>query len=343
MAGTARRIVLARRPQGAPRPEDFRLEEIPLPSPGDGEVLCRTLWLSLDPYVRGRLSAAPSYVAPVGLGEPIHGEAVAEVVASRHPGFRPGDLVAGHVGDARACRMGWRSHFPFPGDWLRRLDPGAVPPRTALGVLGMPGLTAWAALRLIGRPLAGETLVVAAASGPVGSLAGQLARRAGCRVVGIAGGAGKCTWARDELGLDACLDHRAPDLAGRLAAACPRGIDIYVELTGGPMLDAVLPLLNDHARIPVIGTIAERGGADRLPLLRRILVRRLLVQGFIVYDHGALAGDFLAELTPLVRAGEIRWREDVVDGLERAPAAFLGLLEGRNFGKLLVRVDPEAA
>lgn len=337
MSDQPRRIVLARRPQGAPRREDFRLEAMPLPAPGAGEVLGRTLWLSLDPYMRGRLVEGPSYIAPVALGEPIHGECVAEVLESRHPGFRPGDLVAGRIGDARACKMGWRSHFAVPGDWLRRLDAAAAPPTTALGVLGMPGLTAWAALREIARPQAGETLVVGAAAGPVGSLAGQLARRAGCRVVGIAGGPEKCTWVTEKLGFDAGLDHRAPDLPGRLAAACPQGIDIYVELTGGPLLDAVLPLLNERARVPVIGTIAE-AGAERAPFLRRILVRRLLVQGFIVYDHGALAETFLAEVLPLVQQGAILWREDVVEGLENAPEAFLGLLAGRNFGKLVVEV-----
>lgn len=338
MTDQPRRIVLARRPQGAPRLEDFRLEEMPLPAPGPGEVLGRTLWLSLDPYMRGRLVEGPSYTAPVALGEPIHGECVAEVLESRHPDFRNGELVAGRIGDARACRMGWRTHFALPGDGLRKLDPAAVPPTTALGVLGMPGLTAWAALREIAHPRAGETLVVGAAAGPVGSLAGQLARRAGCRVVGIAGGPEKCAWITDKLGFDAGLDHRAPDLSGRLAAACPAGIDIYLELTGGPLLDAVLPLLADRARVPVIGTIAEQGGAERAAFLRRILVRRLRVQGFIVYDHSHLAEAFLAEVGPLVQQGAILWREDVVQGLENAPQAFLGLLEGRNFGKLLVKV-----
>jgi NADPH-dependent curcumin reductase CurA len=338
MSGSPRRIVLARRPQGPPRLEDFRLEEMPLPTPGPGEVLGRTLWLSLDPYMRGRLVEGPSYIAPVALGEPIHGECVAEVLESRHPGFRRGDLVAGRIGDVRACKMGWRTHFALPGDGLRRLDPAIAPPTTALGVLGMPGLTAWAALREIARPQAGETLVVGAAAGPVGSLAGQLAKRAGCRVVGIAGGPEKCAWLTEKLGFDAGLDHRAPDLPGRLAAACPAGVDIYVELTGGPLLDAVLPLLKDHARVPVIGTIAEQGDAERAPFLRRILVRRLRVQGFIVYDHSPLAETFLAEVAPLVQQGAILWREDVVEGLENAPEAFLGLLAGKNFGKLVVEV-----
>lgn len=338
MTDQPRRIVLARRPQDAPRLTDFRLEAMPLPVPGPGEVLGRTLWLSLDPYMRGRLVEGPSYIAPVALGEAIHGESVAEVLASRHPGFRPGDLVAGRIGDARACAMGWRSHFALPGDGLRKLDPVAAPPTTALGVLGMPGLTAWAALREIARPQAGETLVVAAAAGPVGSLAGQLGKRLGCRVVGIAGGPEKCAWVAGTLGFDACLDHRLPDLPGRLAAACPRGIDIHVELTGGPPLDAVLPLLNERARMPVIGTIAESGAAERAAFLRRILVRRLRVEGFIVYDHSELAELFLAEVGPLVRQGAIIWREDVVEGLENAPQAFLGLLAGKNFGKLMVKV-----
>ena len=333
------RIVLARRPQGAPVPADFRLETAALPEPGPGEALVRTVWLSLDPYMRGRMSDAASYAQPVPVGGVIEGEAVGEVLASRDPALRPGDPVRG--------RGGWQSHFCRPVAELAKLPPG-FPPQTALGVLGMPGLTAFAGLEVVGRPKPGETLVVGAASGPVGSLTGQLARRAGCRVVGVAGGADKCAWVTGELGFDACLDRRAPDLAGRLAAACPDGIDIYVELTGGAVLDAVLPLLNLHARIPVIGTIADYNasepppGPDRLPMLMRLaLTRRLLIQGLLVPDWEQLRPAFVAKVGAWLRAGEIRYREDVTEGLENAPAAFVGMLEGRNFGKQLVRVGPD--
>ena len=336
-----RRIVLARRPQGAPVPDDFRLETAPLPEPGQGEALVRTVWLSLDPYMRGRMSDARSYAQPVPVGGVIEGEVVGEVMASRDPSLRPGDVVRG--------RGGWQSHFCRPAAELAKV-PAGFPPSTALGVLGMPGLTAYAGLEVVGRPKPGETLVVGAASGPVGSLAGQLARRAGCRVVGIAGGTGKCAWVKEELGFDACLDRHEPDLAGRLAAACPDGVDIYVELTGGAVLDAVLPLLNLHARIPVIGTIAGYNaasplpGPDRLPMLMRLaLTRRLVIQGVLVLDWEHLRPEFVAKGGAWLQAGEIRHREDVAEGLENAPQAFIGMLEGRNFGKQLVRVGADPA
>lgn len=334
-----RRIVLARRPQGAPVPEDFRLETGPVPEPGPGEALVRTVWLSLDPYMRGRMSDARSYAQPVPLGGVIEAEVVGEVMASRDPALRPGDMVRG--------RGGWQSHFCRPAAELPKITPGFAS-STALGVLGMPGHTAYAGLEVVGKPKPGETLVVGAASGPVGSLTGQLAKRAGCRVVGVAGGADKCAWVTGELGFDACLDRREPDLDGRLAAACPDGIDIYVELTGGAVLDAVLPLLNLHARIPVIGTIAGYNasspppGPDRLPMLMRLaLTRRLVIQGVLVSDWGHLRPEFVIKVGAWLRTGEIRYREDVTEGLEKAPEAFIGMLAGRNFGKQLVRVGPD--
>ena len=335
-----KRIVLARRPQGAPTPEDFRLEEAGLPEPGQDEVLVRTLWLSLDPYMRGRMSEGPSYAAPVGLGEVMEGECVGEVLASRHPGLAAGDLVAGHGG--------WQDHFVLPGPRLRKLDPEAAPLSTALGVLGMPGLTAYAGLLAIGRPQPGETVVVGAASGAVGAIAGQIAKLKGARAVGIAGGADKCRYVEEELGFERCLDRKTPDLPARLAAACPDGIDVYLELVGGEVFWAVLPLLNRNARVPVIGGIAWYNlpglpeGPDRTPLLMRaVLTKRLLVQGMIVWDYAAMQPDFEREVGVWVRSGELKYREDIVDRLERAPEAFLGLLEGRNFGKLAVRVAPE--
>jgi hypothetical protein len=333
-----RRIVLAARPQGKPRPEDFRLEEAPVPEPGAGEMLCRTIYLSLDPYMRGRMSEAPSYARPVGLGEVMTGGTVGQVVRSDLDGFAPGDLVVG--------AGGWQDYALFRQGEARKVDPGQAPVSTALGVLGMPGQTAYVGLREIGKPEPGETLVVAAASGPVGSAVGQIARIRGCRVVGVAGSQAKCDFVAGELGFDACLDHHAADFAERLRAACPDGIDVYWENVGGRVFETVLPLLNDFARVPVCGLIAWYNatelppGPDRTPLLlRRALVRRLTIRGFIVSDFAP--GDFLTDMGQWLRDGRLRYREDVREGLENAPAAFIGLLGGENFGKLLVRVAPD--
>ena len=336
-AERVRRIVLRHRPKGAPVDTDFALEEVRLPEPGPGEVLVRTLWLSIDPYMRGRMSDAPSYTAPVGLGEPMHGECVGVVLESRDSSLSRGDHVIG--------MGGWQSHFVLPAAKLRRIDPAQAPLSAWLGVLGMPGLTAYAALHDIARPEAGETVVVPAAAGAVGALAGQLAKLRGCRVVGIAGGPEKCRYVTGELGFDACLDRREPDLEGRLKTACPDGVDVYLELVGGEVLWAVLPLMNLHGRVPVIGGIAWYNlpglpeGADRTPLLmRRILVRRLRLQGMIVWDHAALEERFREEVAALLREGRIRYREHVYEGLEAAPRALIDLLEGRTFGKVVVRV-----
>jgi NADPH-dependent curcumin reductase CurA len=335
-----RRIVLARRPKGTPVAEDFRLEEAGLAPPGPGEVLVRTIWLSLDPYMRGRMNEGPSYAAPVPLGGVMEAETVGVVEASADPGVPVGEIVLG--------RGGWQSRCVLEAARLRKVDPADAPISTALGVLGMPGMTAYAGIVGIGKPLPGQTVVVGAASGAVGAVAGQIARRLGARVVGVAGGAEKCRYVVDELGFDACLDRREADLAGRLKEACPKGVDVYVELTGGELFWAVLPLMNQAGRIPVIGGIAWYNlpslpeGPDHTPLvMRTILTRRLLVQGMIVWDWAHLEKDFRREVGAWVRDGSLRWREDVVDGLENAPAAFIGLLEGRNFGKLLVKVGPE--
>ena len=334
---TARRFVLASRPVGEPKISDLRLEEFPVPSPGAGELLLRTLYLSLDPYMRGRMSDTPSYAAPVAIGGVMEGGAVAEVVASNNPGFAKDDIVVG--------RIGWQTHSLSDGGNIRKVDPSLAPVSTALGVLGMPGMTAYAGLLEVGKPKAGETLVVAAASGAVGSVVGQIAKIKGLRVVGIAGGPDKCRYVKDELGFDQCLDHRAPDLATRLAAACPNGIDIYFENVAGPVLEAVLPLLNVFARIPVCGTIANYNdtapppGPNRLPAVwRMILTKRLTVRGLLVTDFAAMHEDFLRDVSGWVRDGRIRYREDVVEGFENAPRALIGLLRGENFGKLLVRV-----
>jgi NADPH-dependent curcumin reductase CurA len=341
MAGDInRRICLAARPVGEPVPGDFALVETPIPVPGPGEILLQTLWLSLDPYMRGRMNAGKSYAPPVALGKVMVGGTVSRVLASNQEGFRPGDFVEG--------RTGWQEYALATGRELRRVDPALAPLSTALGVLGMPGMTAYTGLLTIGRPEPGETVVVAAASGAVGSLVGQIARLKGARAIGIAGGPAKCDYVVSELGFDACLDHRSPTLPADLAAACPEGIDVYFENVGGAVWEAVLPLLNPFARIPVCGLIAH-SNATRLPegpnlvpaLMRAVLSNRLTLRGFIVGDFADQQEEFLTDVGAWLRTGQIRHREDIVDGLESAPAAFIGLLQGRNFGKALVRVAAE--
>ena len=339
MADTMRRVVLAARPEGRPTEGHFRLEEGPVPEPGEGEVLVRVGWLSLDPYMRGRMDAGPSYAAPVEIGATMEGGAVGEVVASRS------DVP---VGATVLGQLGWATHAVAPAKAVRVLDPSVAPPRTFLGALGMPGFTGWHGLSAIGRPREGETLVVGAATGPVGSMVGQLARARGLRAVGVAGGPEKCAMAVEDLGFDACLDHRAHDARGLRAAlkeACPEGVDVYFENVGGDTLEAVLPLMNAGGRIPVCGMVAwydgaPGGGRDRLPLAwRSILVKRLAVQGFIISDHWDRLPEFLAEVGPMVATGRVRVLEDVAEGLEAAPAAFLSMLRGGNRGKQLVRVS----
>jgi NADPH-dependent curcumin reductase len=327
-----RQILLKSRPEAAPSVDNFELTESAVPTPGDGQVLMRTLYLSLDPYMRGRMSAAKSYAKPAQVGEPMVGGTVGEIVASRHPGYSTGEIVVGHGG--------WQDYALSNGTGLRKLDPAAAPVSTALGVLGMPGMTAYVGLLEIGQPKPGETVVVAAASGAVGSVVGQIARLKGARAVGIAGGADKCRFVTGELGFDACVDHRASDFAAALEAACPKGIDVYFENVGGVVQQTVWPLLNDFARIPVCGLIAQYNLASPMPGpdMFTVLRKRLLLRGFIVSDFAAKQGAFLRDVGEWVRTGRIRYREDVVDGLERAPAAFLGLLQGKNFGKMLVRV-----
>lgn len=335
-----RRIVLAARPQGMPAPENFRLEQTALPVPADGQVLLRTLYLSLDPYMRGRISESPSYAPPLALGEVMVGGTVNRVVASRHPKFREGDLVLGNAG--------WQQYALSDGTDLMPLAHPAHPSH-ALSLLGMPAFTAYHGLLEIGQPQPGETVVVASASGAVGSVVGQIAKLKGARVVGIAGGPGKCSYVVDELGFDACIDRHDPRFAQLLAEACPDGIDVYFENVGGAVFDAALPLLNEHARIPVCGFIAHYNdegpspGPDRLPLLMSALVyKRIRVQGYIILDHyGDGFESFQREMSAWVADGKVKLREDIVDGLDNAPAAFIGLLEGKNFGKVVVRVADE--
>src|SRR6266850_1375658 len=302
MAEIARRIVLASRPVGEPKPSDFRLEEFPVPQAGPGQLLLRTKWLSLDPYMRGRMSDAPSYAKPVGVGEVMEGGTVSEVAASNNDKFAKGDIVLGHTG--------WQTHALSNGAGLRKLDPRVAPVSTA-----------------------------------VGSAVGQIAKIKGARAVGIAGGADKCSYVTGELGFDACVDYRAGDFPERLNAACPKGADVYFENVGGPVFDAVLPLFNPFARIPVCGLIAQYNatelppGPNRLPvLMRNVLTKRLTIRGFIVTDFAAKFPEFIRDMPQWIKEGRIKYREDIAEGLENAPQAFMGLLKGKNFGKQLVRV-----
>jgi NADPH-dependent curcumin reductase CurA len=332
-----KRVLLAARPIGEPKESDFRIEDVPIPTPGPGAMLLRTLYLSLDPYMRGRMSDAPSYATPVAIGHVMEGRTVSEVVSSKLDGFTAGDIVF--------APSGWQTHALSDGKMVRKIDPALAPVSTALGVLGMPGMTAYTGLLDIGQPKPGETVVVSAASGAVGSVVGQIARLKGVRAIGIAGGPEKCRYVVEQLGFDACLDHRAPDLSGRLKAACPNGIDVYFENVGGKVFEAVFPLLNNFARVPVCGQIATYN-ATEMPagelrtsaLTRAILTKRLTLRGFIVSDFAARHADFLRDVSEWVREGRIKYREDVVDGLEKAPRALIGLLRGENFGKMLVRV-----
>src|SRR6266851_5497097 len=338
-ASLARQIVLAARPKSKPDLADFRLEETAIPTPAVGQLLLEVQYLSLDPYMRGRMDDRESYAKPLQVGEVMTGETVARVLTSNHSAYAKGDIVL--------APTGWRTHALSDGTGLRKLDPAVAPVTTGLGVLGMPGFTAYGGLRVIGKPQPAETVVVAAASGPVGSLVGQLAKLAGARAVGIAGGPEKCAFVKDELRFDAAVDHKGADFAGKLAAACPDGIDVYFENVGGAVWQAVLPLLNQFARVPVSGLVAQYNDAgqgdrtDRLPAtMRAVLFKSLTVRGFINYDFAAdHYAAFLREVGAGIADGRIRYREDFVDGLEKAPEAFIGMLQGRNFGKLIVRVD----
>ena len=333
-----RQWLLDERPSGEPTSKTLQLAETSVPVAGDEQLLLRTVYLSLDPYMRGRMSDAPSYAAPVAVGDVMVGGTVSRVVESHIPAFANGDWVLSY--------NGWQDYAVSDGRGVTNLGPSPAHPSWALGVLGMPGFTAWAGLTLIGQPKAGETIAVAAATGPVGATVGQIGKLLGCRVVGVAGGAEKCAFAVDTLGFDACLDHRVPDLRGRLADAAPSGIDVYFENVGGAVFDAVLPLLNTRARIPLCGLVSQYNntrlpvGPDRTGwLMGEFLRRRITVQGFIVFDDFAPRyPEFAAAMHGWITEGKIVYREDVVDGLENAPAAFIGLLRGDNFGKRVIRV-----
>jgi NADPH-dependent curcumin reductase CurA len=330
-----RRVLLRRRPVGTPRPDDFEVSESPIPTPHPGEILCRTLYLSIDPYMRGRMNEGRSYATSVELGQVMVGGTVSQVVESRHPGFASGDFVVGYDG--------WQAYAVSTGARVRKLDPAQAPISTALGVLGMPGMTAYVGLLDIGQPAPGETVLVSAAAGAVGSVVGQIARIKGCRVVGIAGSKAKCDYAVSELGFDHCVDYRAQELLPALQAACPAGVDIYFDNVAGAALAAALKLINRNARIPLCGMIAQYNATELPsgPNLLPVLVSRALIKGFIVSDHADRLAAFLGDSTRWLREGRLKYREDVVQGLEAAPAALIGVLEGRNFGKMLVSVLPD--
>ncbi|MDJ0622242.1 MAG: NADP-dependent oxidoreductase [Desulfocapsaceae bacterium] len=336
-----RRIVLASRPEGPPTAENFRLEEIEKPVPGAGEVLLRSIYLSLDPYMRGRMSDRPSYAPPVEIDEVMVGGTVCQIEESRNSDFTVGEWVLAY--------SGWQLYAISDGSDLTRLGRKPEKPSYALGILGMPGFTAYMGLLDIGQPQQGDTLVVAAATGPVGATVGQIGKLKGCHVVGVAGGPEKCRHARETLGFDECLDHKDPDFADQLKKACPAGIDIYYENVGGKVFDAVLPLLNTGARIPVCGLVSRYNatklpdGPDRLSvLMATILIKRLKVKGFIIFeDYGHRYHEFAKEMKKMVAAGQIHYREHLVEGLENAPQAFTGMLKGENFGKLVIKVNDE--
>jgi len=333
-----RQIVLASRPKGAPVAENFALKETAPSHARDGEVLLRNVYLSLDPYMRGRMSDAASYADPVNIGDVMVGGVVSRVVETKHADFSIGDWVLSYTG--------WQDYALSDGIGLTRLGADFSNPSYALGILGMPGFTAYMGLLDIGKPKAGETIVVGAATGPVGATVGQIGKIKGCHVVGVAGGAEKCRHAVEVLGFDACIDHKSDDFAKQLASSCPNGVDIYFENIGGKVFEAVLPLLNSCARIPVCGLIAHYNattlpeGPDRTALLMRaVLTKRLKLQGFIIFDDYAdHYPEFAQQMSIWLKSGQVKYREHMVDGLENAPQAFIGLLEGKNFGKMVIRI-----
>ncbi|WP_435980470.1 NADP-dependent oxidoreductase [Psychrobacter sp. DM4] len=336
---TNRQIKLASRPAGEPKAENFDMATSDIPTPNDNEMLLRTVYLSLDPYMRGRMSDAKSYADPLDVGDVIMGGTVAQVVESNLDNFAVGDLVV--------ANSGWQDYSVSDGEGVLKLDKDMPNPSYGLGVLGMPGFTGYMGLTDIGKPQSGETLVVAAATGPVGATVGQVGKLYGARTVGIAGGKEKCDFAVNELGFDICIDHKADDFAEQLEAACPKGIDIYYENVGGKVFDAVMPLLNAHARIPVCGLVSQYNatelpdGKDRLGVLMgNVLSRRLTIKGFIIFEeYGDHFPEFLKTMSKWVESDEVKTKEHLAEGLEQAPDAFVKMLNGDNFGKTVVKVS----
>ncbi len=322
-------------PEGLPSESNFEIVRTGVPKAGDGEVLRRTIYLSLDPYMRGRMSTRKSYAEPATIGEPMVGQTISEVVKSKNPRYRTGDFVLGFDG--------WQAYAVSDGKGLRKLDAAEAPLSYALGVLGMPGLTAYVALLDIGHPKEGETVVVSAAAGAVGSIAGQIAKIKGCRVIGTAGSDEKCAFVVNDLGFDGCINYKREDLKEALKAACPDGIDIYFDNVGGAVLEAVLKRINLHARIPLVGLISQYNDSKLSPgpNLGSLISNRALIQGMLVMDHTDRMPDFLRDMSHWLRDGKVRYREDIIEGLENAPRAFIGLLQGENIGKRVVQVSPD--
>ncbi|WED29013.1 NADP-dependent oxidoreductase [Vibrio sp. DW001] len=333
------RVVLASRPVGAPTENDFRLESVAKPIPAEGEVVLRTVYLSLDPYMRGRMNDAKSYAEPVAVNDVMVGATVCQVAESKNDNFDVGEWVLAYTG--------WQSYGLSNGQELLKLGKEPTAPSYALGIMGMPGFTAYMGLLDIGEPKEGETIVVAAATGPVGATVGQIGKLKGCKVVGIAGGEEKCRYAKEVLGFDECIDHKSEDFQQQLAKACDKGIDVYFENVGGKVFDAVMPLLNTAARIPLCGLISQYNatalpdGPDRMSMLMgTLLIKRIKMQGFIIFDdYGHRYNEFAADMATWLKDGKIKYKEQLVVGLDKAPEAFIGLLEGKNFGKLVIQVN----
>lgn len=332
---TSREIRLASRPTGEPTADNFALAVAELPAvPAEDHLLVRNLYMSVDPYMRGRMRDGRSYAAPFALNEALTGGAVGEVIASGHPDFAPGDTVLHNAG--------WREYADVPGKGVTKIDPTLAPVQSFLGVLGMPGKTAYVGLLDIGQPKAGETVFVSGAAGAVGSLVCQIAKLQGCRVVGSAGSAEKVRWLHDVAGVDAAINYRdAKNLRKAIGAECPNGVDVYFENVGGEHLEATLSLMNDFGRIVACGMISQYNASEPAPGPRNlglIVGRRLKIQGFIVSDHPERSADFYRDMSAWIRAGKIRWEETIVEGIENAPTAFLGLFRGENLGKMLVKL-----
>jgi NADPH-dependent curcumin reductase CurA len=335
------KILLNERPHGEPNLGNFKTVQEDIRTPKDGEVLLKTIYMSLDPYMRGRMNDAKSYAKPVEIGEVMEAGALSQVIESKSNLFKVGDFVEG--------RTGWQDNPTVNEKELRLIDPEMAPLSTSIGVLGMPGTTAYVGMHNFAKPKEGETLVVSAASGAVGATVGQIGKIYGCRVIGVAGTDDKCEFTKTELGFDDCVNYKDPNFKEKLKSACPNGVDIYWENVGGVTFDTVMPLLNDYARIPVCGLISlynatsiKGGEKDRLPLLfRQILTKRMMIKGFIVFNHYDQREESILALSKWIREGKIKYKEDFVEGLENAPNAFIGLLNGKNFGKLVVKVNPD--
>ena len=328
-------ILLKSYPTGEPKESNFAVVETAIPEPGEGEILSSTIYLSLDPYMRGRMSDRASYTTPAKLGEVMVGSTVSQVVKSNNPKFSAGDFVLGYGG--------WQDYAIAQAETLTKLDPNQVPISYALGITGMPGMTAYFALLDIGKPKAGETMVVSAGSGAVGAVVGQIAKIKDCRAVGIVGSDEKCDYVVNELGFDACINRKTQDLNSALKAACPNGIDIYGDHTAGPILEAVLQNINLGARIPLVGLISQYNAETPPPgpNLMPLLVKRALIKGFLVGDYQQRHAEFMNDMSQWLQAGKLKYKEDIVKGLENAPRAFIGLLQGENFGKLIVQVSDD--